>query len=72
MMDPELEFQSVAFDPRIRGGSPDVDSAPQVQRGRKAALSPQAYHNNTADKTLAWEIEKALAGLGDILSDDET
>lgn len=38
-----------------------------IQKARRAHLSPRAYHSLTTAKTMTWEFEQELEGLGKIL-----
>lgn len=66
-MSDEPHFQDYAHDKLLGGTSPSVDSGP-LQKKHHASLAPRAFHEATTDKTLGWELEEALEGLGDLLA----
>lgn len=70
MADSDLHFQKFAHDKSLGGASPTVDGGP-TKKTHHAHLAPRIFYDNTADPTIGWELEQALAPLGDLLGEQD-
>lgn len=69
--DNELAFQQWSHDRSLNRNrnSIQIDGGVMLAKNN-ANLSPQAYQGATGDKSVAWELEKALNGIEELFFDE--